>query len=151
MKRSSHRGSPYEHHCGPMHKLGPEKHPWGIRQDSGASSHCRTLLQSHTHLLRFAFSGNTPAAIFFFFFFNSLRHMLGVITFRHICLTSMFLSSGTKEQVGSIQIPNSKAFQSLPFIWIFYHIILLLSTAQVMCASKHVQKQLLHIKYSGFP
>lgn len=88
---------------------------------------------------------------FFFFFFNSLRHMLGVITFRHICLTSMLLSSGPNEQVGSIQIPNSEAFQSLPFIWIFYHIILLLSMAQVMCASKHVHKQLLHIKYSGFP
>lgn len=87
----------------------------------------------------------------FFFFFNSLRHMLGVITFRHICLTSMLLSSGPNEQVGSIQIPNSEAFQSLPFIWIFYHIILLLSAAQVMCASKHVHKQLFHIKYSGFP
>lgn len=27
------------------------------------------------------------------------------------------LSSGHKGQVGSLQIPNSKAFQSLPFIW----------------------------------
>ena len=107
---------------------------------------------SHTPICSaLPFLGILQLPIFFFFFFNSLRHMLGVITFRHICLTSMFLSSGTKEQVGSIQIPNSKAFQSLPFIWIFYHIILLLSTAQVMCASKHVQKQLLHIKYSGFP
>lgn len=33
-----------------------------------ASSHCRTLLQSHTHLLHFAFPGNTPAATSFVFF-----------------------------------------------------------------------------------
>lgn len=77
--------------------------------------------------------------------------MLGVITFMHICLTSMFLSSGPKELVGSVQIPNSRVFQSLPFIWIVYQIILLLSMAQVMFTSKHVYKQLLHVKYSGFP
>ena len=86
-----------------------------------------------------------------FFFFNSLSRMLGVITFMHICLTSMFLSSGPKELVGSVQIPNSRVFQSLPFIWIVYQIILLLSMAQVMFTSKHVYKQLLHVKYSGFP
>ena len=85
-----------------------------------ASSHCRTLLQSHTHLLHFAFPGNTPAATSFVFFFNSLRHMLGVRTCRHIYLTSMFLPSGLKEQVGSIQMPNSKAFQSGYFIKSFY-------------------------------
>ena len=114
-----------------------------------ARSQWTTLLQSHGRLLRFAFSGNTPAATFFFF--NSLSRMLGVITFMHICLTSMFLSSGPKELVGSVQIPNSRVFQSLPFIWIVYQIILLLSMAQVMFTSKHVYKQLLHVKYSGFP
>ena len=98
-------------------------------QVCAAGSQWTTLLQSHAHLLRFAFSGNTPAATFVFFF-NSLSRMLGVITFRHICLTSMFLSSGPEELVGSVQIPNSRVFQSLPFIWIFYQIILLLSTAQ---------------------
>ena len=28
---------PHEHHCDPMHKIGPEKHPWGIWQDSGSA------------------------------------------------------------------------------------------------------------------
>lgn len=83
---------------------------WAWAWASSLASHfpLRPPSLSHAHLLHFAFSGCNPAATFLF--------SEPYATFQAHLPDLPALSSGHKGQVGSLQIPNSKAFQSLLFI-----------------------------------